>query len=654
MNTQLDSHFHTIIKASSDGIVVVDMNGVIRFVNPATEVLFQRESCELLGSMFGFPITSDTTTELDIVRKGGTVTIAEMRVVEIDWGGEIAHLALLRDITERKQAQDELRALYNAITYLFKADSLPDLCHQIALAVVQEFKHVDCGVLLLDKKQNKIIRVARAGIHKIEVCGDLQIDDLGLVPESIRTGNIIYAPDVRCDPRYVATYPKTRSELVIPLCHVNGTQDMLGVLDLQSTQVNAFTNAQQRILLAFAERATAAIVHMQLYENINLHANELEWHVSQRTSELQQAKEQIESILNSSSDAIILTSPDGAIEHVNPSVETHFEYAKDELIGESVFKLANSKAVDTIFDTMSVLVNKFLPQTVEITGKKKNGGLFDGEIAFSPVIIHDEIKGIVCNIRDITKRKQMEEKLRSALSKEKELNLLKTNFVSMVSHDFRTPLTVIQTSTQLLQRYINPTDLERREQQLNKIQVQIDRMVALLEDVLIINQDEIGTTPFTPLPTDINRLCEELATEFQTSSNMRHKLWYRCSPGPSRVDVDEKLLQRALINLLTNAFKYSPEGSTVCLELSFDKDNMIISVKDNGIGIPENDQPHLFETFHRASNVGTVSGTGLGLAIVKQAIEAHNGTITVQSRENIGTTFILRIPIRSRSQEVKK
>ena len=125
---------------------------------------------------------------------------------------------------------------------------------------------------------------------------------------------------------------------------------------------------------------------------------------------------------------------------------------------------------------------------------------------------------------------------------------------------------------------------------------------------------------------------------------MKHTLIYTCSEGPTSIYADEKLLQQALINLLTNAFKYSPDGSIVTLDLSFDEGNAVIQVKDSGIGIPKADQPLLFEMFHRAGNVGAIKGTGLGLAIVKRSVEAHGGTIEFESREGNGTTFMIKLP----------
>jgi PAS domain S-box-containing protein len=242
-----------------------------------------------------------------------------------------------------------------------------------------------------------------------------------------------------------------------------------------------------------------------------------------------------------------------------------------------------------------------------------------------------------------------EASLRVALAQEKELNELKTRFVSMVSHDFRTPLTIIQSNTNLLESSLNQLDEEKKARYFSRIHTQIQRMVNLLDDVLNFGRAGAGTSALNLVALDLDQFCRGIADEFQSTHEMKHTLVYSGvysgATETTRVPVDEKLLQQAVSNLLTNAFKYSPEGSTVFLELAQETDQAVIKVKDSGIGIPQADQPHLFDMFHRAGNVGTITGTGLGLAIVKRAVEAHGGLVEVESSEGIGSTFTVKLPL---------
>jgi PAS domain S-box-containing protein len=237
-----------------------------------------------------------------------------------------------------------------------------------------------------------------------------------------------------------------------------------------------------------------------------------------------------------------------------------------------------------------------------------------------------------------------EENLRAALAQEKELNELKTRFVSMVSHDFRTPLTIIQSNTNLLEASYGRLDEEKRAHYFSRIYAQIQRMVELLEDVLTFSRGEVGAVSVNLVPVDLDHFFQEIVDEFQSTNRLKHKLVRRGSCAPGKVPVDEKLLQQAIINLLTNAFKYSPEGSTVYIDLSADEKYAVIQVIDCGIGIPQADQPRLFEIFHRAANVGSIEGTGLGLAIVQRSVEAHGGLVEFESVEGKGTTFTVKIP----------
>jgi signal transduction histidine kinase len=251
----------------------------------------------------------------------------------------------------------------------------------------------------------------------------------------------------------------------------------------------------------------------------------------------------------------------------------------------------------------------------------------------------------VCGIStDITKRKRAEEDIRKALDKEKELGELKSRFITMASHEFRTPLATILSSTDLLKNYSHKLTEEKKLNYLQQTQVAVKHMTDLLNDVLLIGKAEAGKLQFQPTAIDLGQFCRDLVDEIQLTTN-NYIITFCTQEQSINAYLDEKLLRQILNNLLSNAIKYSPSGSTVHFDLVCQQGEAILRIQDQGIGIPIADQAQLFNSFHRASNVGTISGTGLGLAIVKKSVDLHGGRIFVESEVSVGTTFTVTLPL---------
>jgi signal transduction histidine kinase len=215
----------------------------------------------------------------------------------------------------------------------------------------------------------------------------------------------------------------------------------------------------------------------------------------------------------------------------------------------------------------------------------------------------------------------------------------------MVSHEFRTPLAAIQTSSDLLSRYMPRMSEQQRQEHLYRISDQVTNLVNLLDEVMTLSRaDSIGLT-FEPLPTNVSDLCQEVAHSVERAMRADGEILINTPPTSLIAELDAKLFREALANLLSNAIKYSPPGVPVNLNVREARGELIVQVKDHGIGIPEEDRARLFEAFHRARNVGAIAGTGLGLAIVKRAIDAHGGSVSVQSEVGVGTEFALRLPL---------
>ncbi|MCC6614167.1 MAG: PAS domain S-box protein [Anaerolineae bacterium] len=543
-------------------------------------------------------------------------------------------------VIERARATAEFRALYNATAYLFNADSIQDLAHQIVHGIVQEFEQVDCGLLLVNQQTGQINRLVRAGQYHVEVQTPLTTDGHGLIPMAIRQDKLIYSPDTQVDERYVPNVPTTRSEMVVPLKTRAGT---IGALDLQSPIPHYFSESDQRVLEAFAERATAALEIIRLYEEINTYAGQLEERVKERTQQLQRAKERAETILNNSSDAIILIDAHGAIQQTNPRFEEILGYERDELFKQHldrVVSLIDNQDLPHFIRTVSV--NREYRRT-EAVVRRKDGSTFPADVAFSTFIGNQEIEMVV-SLRDISAQKQLEQELRAAFERQKELTELKTRFISMVSHEYRTPLAVIQTASSLLLTYGDRVPDDKKKRHLENVLDHVKRLTELMDDVLEINRAETIGLDFNPEPSDIVVMCRALVEDAR-QVNPNYTIEFNVVGELPLIPADPKLLRQIASNLLSNAIKYSPNHGAVHITLQTESNQVVLIVRDEGMGIPKEDLDNLFSLFHRASNVGQIQGTGLGLAIVKQAVDAHGGAISVESEVEQGTTFTVKFPM---------
>jgi signal transduction histidine kinase len=249
-------------------------------------------------------------------------------------------------------------------------------------------------------------------------------------------------------------------------------------------------------------------------------------------------------------------------------------------------------------------------------------------------------------VNDIAHRKKAEAELLKSLAREKELGQLKSNFVSMVSHEFRTPLGVIMSSAEILDNYLDQLEPGDRREQLLSIRKNTRRMADLMEEVLLLGMVEAGRLNFQPAPLDLPCFCRRLVDELQSATNNKCPVQISAPTDAQEAFADERLLQHVFTNLLSNAVKYSPAGGTVHFDIERDGDTAICRIRDHGMGIPEADLEQLFSAFYRGRNAGQVPGTGLGLTIVKRCVELHRGKIKVESAVGRGTTVTVRLPSR--------
>ncbi len=390
---------------------------------------------------------------------------------------------------------------------------------------------------------------------------------------------------------------------------------------------------------------------------------------------------------------IVISNPEGVIQRVNPAACHLFGYESSELIFQKIEILIPTSFRKRHVDHRERYGRDMNPRPMglgmDLSALRKDGTVFPIEISLAAYKTGDR-KEVVSFVSDITKRKKDEEALkalaeelenkvdkrteelsqaikelqqmnenmnreieqrkkaeqeaRRAFEKEKELGELKSRFVSMASHEFRTPLSGIMTSVSLIDRYNASGDSEKIAKHVQTVKMSVHSLTNILNDFLSLDKLEEGRIECRPTSFDLEDFARDLAQEMQLLAKKNQTILYENCGLKEVVFLDKEILRNVLINLLSNALKYSGEGSVVRFVTEIFHGRIAITVKDEGLGIPESEQKHLFERFFRARNATNVQGTGLGLNIVKRYLDLMNGTIEYDSRENEGTTFIVLLP----------
>lgn len=352
-------------------------------------------------------------------------------------------------------------------------------------------------------------------------------------------------------------------------------------------------------------------------------------------------------IINQINDSVLTTDFRGVITSWNKGAEKRFGYRKQEILGQN-FSVLCADEHDTFFQNQFIqpLLNKG-DHEVEVEMLTQTQDRFSAHLSLS-VKKDDEGEriGMIAYIIDISDRKRAEAEILKSLEKERELNELKTRFITMVSHEYRTPLATILSSLELLEYYGYCSTEQEKEEYFQQIRISVQRMTDLLNNVLTIEKSEAGKFTFNPEPLDLNQFCQDLVTKLRGNIKAKHHILLAIEGQCSQAQMDKKLMRHIFSNLISNAVKYSPQGGTIRFEVSYQEPIATFCVRDQGIGIPSEAIQNLFQSFFRANNVGNIAGTGLGLSIVKRLVEIHDGSISVESQLGSGTTFVVALPLK--------
>ena len=360
--------------------------------------------------------------------------------------------------------------------------------------------------------------------------------------------------------------------------------------------------------------------------------------------ELQRTSSEREAILNTALVGIAL-SVNQRNQWVNDKFAEMLGYSRSELIGQSSQDFyADTESQEQLGAQQMSAFLKTGSFSTERKLKRRNGESLWVQMAGRCVRDQDPDSGVIWTFLDISDRIRAEQNTLAALEKEKELSELRSRFVARTSHEFRTPLATILSSAELLKYYSDRLPESEKIDVIQTIENSVHRMTRMLDRVLLLGKVDAQMLEFEPSTVDIPALCQSLLQDaIAQFPKGKCTVEVRLQTDLPVGQYDEKLLRHIFSNLLSNAIKYSPDGGQVLFDVKREGSTTVFTVSDQGIGIPADEIPHLFESFHRASNVGDIQGTGLGLAIVKNAVELHGGNIAVNSSAGQGTQFIVRI-----------
>jgi PAS domain S-box-containing protein len=393
------------------------------------------------------------------------------------------------------------------------------------------------------------------------------------------------------------------------------------------------------------------------------------------------SQEGFRALFEFATEGIIVADSNGEIKRINPSAEKLFGYEHGELIGKPVEILIPRKHAHKHVEQRTNYSKDPHPRSMglgmNLFAKRKDDSEFPVEVSLSPLETKDG-KLVIAFVVDNSFRKKQEDALKQtnaelekrvedrtlmlreaiyelersrkeisdALIKEKELNDLKSRFVSMASHEFRTPLSTILSSTSLILKYNTPDTEDKKLKHIERIKSSVIHLTAILNDLLSLSKLEEGVLYNNPVVFDIVKFSEELLQDMNGLVKENQTIIYNHKGPNTQVNLDIKFLKQILTNLLSNAIKFSDEGKQIDFTTERGDEKILIIVKDRGVGIDEKDQKRLFERFFRAQNVENIPGTGLGLNIIAKYIELMNGKIDFTSKLNEGTTFTITLPIK--------
>ncbi len=610
-----EAKYRALMRDASDAILLLDINQTYIEMNQRAEALLgysrenmmQRQRLELIFSEFEEPPSKLWQTLLErgfiawndqkIRAKTGLLIPVDITANVIDYANKRIIQVIIRDVTERKQAEDALQKSEDQFRAIFEYSA-------IGIALINPLGRAFRVNTTLESMLGYSHQVLAERVFTEFTHPEDRVRDWRLFQQLITGQRESYQIEKR--------YLRSDGQVLWALLTASLVCNAKGYPQFAVQMIEDITDRKQ------AERA------------------------------LQQNQLFLRNVIDANPNLIFVKNADGFYVLANQAIATAYGKTVEEVIGKTDQELSSNSGQIQQFQRydQQVLRSRQPLWIAEETMMVATGEIRIFQSIRLPMIGPDgRAEHILGVSTDITELKRAEEEMQNALQKERELNEMKSQFVDIVSHEFRTPLTSIVGFAELLERHYHKMPPEKQRRYLQNIQQAGYRLRELMEDILSVSRADSGKLQFTPLPLNLTAFCQELLEELQVGAGKDHQFHFYCEGTvPASALVDERLLRHILTNLLGNAVKYSPACTLVEFGLIYHVEQIHFQVRDRGIGIPIEDQTHLFESFHRASNVGNIPGTGLGLNIVKRYAELHHGTISFHSKVGEGSTFTVTIP----------
>lgn len=694
------------LEAAGNGIIIVnaaDVNLPIIYSNNAFSKITGYDKEEVLGRNCRFLQNGDREQKgIDVIRKAikaqkptqaiirnyrkdGTLFWNELTITPVhnEKGQLVNFIGVQNDVTERKKGEllkDQIRQILEMIA---EHKSLKDIGMAIVEAIEGYLKGYMASIMLLNKKKGTLNKLAAPHLPKpiITLLNGISVNaDSCSCTSAARYKKEVVTKDVAKDPLW-GDYRKSAMQNGLRSCWsfpiLSSRKEVLGTFAIYHKKPKKPLKLYKEVVTDLAQLMAMAIeqnlIRKELEKSrwlLESYARELEQKVAERTNELKATVQKLVETNLSLEDQVLetkaaenraLTSqamfaaisrnfPKGVIIVFNANFEIVYidggelrrlGFVKSQFEGlhvEDVEVFSKERIARIKDDIKKTLAGEHL--SFEMRFRNKNYTVNTSPLNNG----NNEVKWTLFVYNDITKQKKAEQDIRNALLQEQELNELKSRFISMASHEFRTPLSAILSSAILIEKQNEPGKEKKREKYIEQIKSNVRNLVGILNDFLSLSKLEEGKVASKPVRFDLVQFSKSILEEIRPTKKRGQKINMETNTDPIMVYLDPKLMHHVLVNLISNAIKYSQEDQEVSLSLKAKKALVSVEVKDQGIGIPKAEQDNLFQRFFRADNSTNIQGTGLGLHIVKQYTELMGGTVGFESEVDKGSIFKVEFP----------
>ncbi len=662
-----EARLRTLVEHAPEAIVVFDgRTGRFRFGNAHACRLFGRkaeELSELTPADVSPELQADGRRSAEVAREkmdealaggapvfewiyrhnSGRLISTEVRLVRLPAQGQHWLRASMIDNTDRKRREQVQRATYEISEAVHAVDDLPSLYARIHQIVAGLMPAKNFYIALYDASTGLISfpyfvdetepvpqprKLGRGMTSYVLHSGESLLVGPEMNARKRRVGDEVIF-DGYPDLHYIESGAPAAIWLGVPL-RVGGQP--FGVMALQDYHDARAYAEEEKQILTFVGKQTALAIERK------------------RTQQaLRESEEKFRALFEATSTGVIILDEHQFWE-VNPAILRMFGYRNAaDFTGKNLAFISPPRQPGG--EPSAPLVRRYLAECLQNgsarfdwLGRRADGTDFPVEVILTRIQM-GERQLMQAVVNDIRERKRAEEEMWRALERERELSQLKSNFVSMVSHEFRTPLGIILSSAQILSDYLDQLAPADRREHLDAIAKNTKHMASLMEEVLVLSHVESGRLAFEPGPLELATFYRCLVEEVRSATGSTCAVNLAVDADCAAARADERLLRHIFTNLLTNAVKYSPPGAPVEFRIHRENHHAVACIRDHGIGISKADLGRLFSAFHRGRNVGQVSGSGLGLVIVKRCVELHGGSIRVDSKLGEGTTVMVRLQL---------